>query len=52
MGSILQMPDSLPMGSILQMPDFDRLFMIDYDTSSAGFDVVLHQGAGPLAFFG
>jgi hypothetical protein len=42
----------LPKRSILQMPNFDRLFIIDCDTSSAGFDVVLHQGAGPLAFFG
>ena len=33
------------------MPDFDRQFVIDCDTSGAGFSAVLHQGVGPLAFF-
>ncbi|XP_066347641.1 uncharacterized protein [Miscanthus floridulus] len=38
-------------GPVLQMPDFDRLFVVDCDASGAGFVAVLHQGAGPLAYF-
>ena len=33
------------------MPDFDKQFVVDYGVSSAGFDAVLHQDIGPLAFF-
>jgi hypothetical protein len=33
------------------MPDFDAPFMVDCDASGAGFGAVLHQGAGPLAYF-
>ena len=33
------------------MPDFSSQFVVDCDTSGAGFGAVLHQGAGPLAFF-
>jgi hypothetical protein len=33
------------------MLDFDRVFTVDSDASGAGFSAVLHQGAGPLAFF-
>jgi len=36
---------------VLQMADFNKVFLIDYDASGAGFGVVLHQGAGPLAYF-
>jgi len=33
------------------MPDFDNIFTVDSDASGAEFGAVLHQGAGPLAFF-
>jgi hypothetical protein len=33
------------------MPNFDELFMVDCDASSVGFGAVLHQAAGPIAFF-
>jgi hypothetical protein len=33
------------------MLDFDKLFIVDYDASSVGFGVVLHQGTGPVAIF-
>jgi hypothetical protein len=37
--------------SILQLPDFNHEFTIECDASGSGLDVVLHQGAGPVAFF-
>ena len=42
---------ALMTGPVLQMPDFDRPFVVDCDASDAGFNVMLHQGEGPLAFF-
>jgi hypothetical protein len=42
---------ALTTGPILQMPDFDKPFTVDTDASGSGFGAVLHEGAGPLAFF-
>jgi hypothetical protein len=36
---------------VLQMSDFNKPFTVDTDASGSGFDVVLHQGVGPLTFF-
>jgi hypothetical protein len=35
----------------LQLPDFDRDFIVECDASGSGFGVVLHQGAGLVAFY-
>lgn len=42
---------ALTTGPVFQMPDFDNPFMVDCDASGVRFGAVLHQGAGPLAFF-
>jgi hypothetical protein len=42
---------ALSTGPMLQMLDFDRAFIVDCDASGVGFGAVLHQDAGPLAFF-
>jgi hypothetical protein len=42
---------ALTMEPVLQMLDFDKLFIIDCGASDVGFGAVLHQGAGPVAFF-
>jgi hypothetical protein len=42
---------ALTSAPVLQLPDFSKTFIMDCDTSGAGFGAVLHQGAGPLAFF-
>ena len=42
---------ALTTGPVLQMPDFTAPFVVDCDASEVGFGVVLHQGAGPLAYF-
>jgi hypothetical protein len=36
---------------VLQLPDFTWAFVVDCDASSSSIGVVLHQGAGPIAFF-
>jgi hypothetical protein len=43
--------NALTSAPVLQLPDFDKPFIIDCNASGSGFGAVLHQGAGPLAFF-
>jgi hypothetical protein len=43
--------EALSSTPVLQLPDFSIPFMVDCDASGTGFGAVLHQGAGPLAFY-
>jgi hypothetical protein len=46
-----QLQQALTTAPVLQPPAFDRDFIVECDTPGSGFGVVLHQGAGPVAFF-
>jgi len=41
----------LSIAPILHLPHLDCEFVLDYDASSSRFWAILHQGAGPIAFF-
>jgi hypothetical protein len=49
--AFLALKHALGQGPVLQMPDFDSRFIVECDASGTGFGAVIHQGAGPLAFF-
>ncbi|WVZ93149.1 hypothetical protein U9M48_039155 [Paspalum notatum var. saurae] len=42
--------EALSTAPVLQLPAFYKLFIIQCDASGTGFGMVLHQGAGPLAY--
>jgi len=42
---------ALTTGLVLQLPDFSKEFVVDCDASGSGFEAILHQGQGPIAFF-
>jgi hypothetical protein len=42
---------ALTTGPTLQLPDFTASFIVNCDASSSGFGAVLHQDAGPIAYY-
>jgi len=43
--------EALSSTPVLHLPDFSSEFTVDCDALGSGFGAVLHQGAGPIAFF-
>jgi hypothetical protein len=49
--AFLALKQALTSRSTLQLPDFDVSFIVNYDASGSGLGAVLHQDAGPIAFY-
>jgi hypothetical protein len=49
--SFAALKQALTAGPVLQLPDFDKPFIVNCDASGSGFGAVLHQDAGPIAFY-
>ena len=49
--AFLALKTALTSGPTLELPDFSAPFIVDCDASGTGVGAVLHQGAGPIAFF-
>lgn len=46
-----ELKQALTSSHVLHLPDFTKSFVVECDASESGFGAVLHQGAGPVAFF-
>ena len=49
--AFLALQQALVEGHVLQLPHFDDIFIINCDASGIGFEAVLHQDRGPIAFY-
>jgi len=50
-GAFSALKAAISAAPVLHLPNFDNEFIVDCDASGSGFGAVLHQGAGPVAFF-
>jgi hypothetical protein len=50
-GAFRELHTALTRAPVLQLPTFDCVFIVECNTSGAGFGTVLHQAEGPVAFF-
>ena len=49
--SFHNLKNALSSAPVLHLPNFSKPFVVDCDASGSGFDAVLHQNEGPLAFY-
>lgn len=46
-----QLKTALTTAPVLMLPDFGQAFTVECDALGAGCGAILHQGAGPVAYF-